>query len=71
MTTRERERRRLVARNRRTKAEIEQIFRDVAYYNANYLPPGEPPIEADPDGEMARWSVELDRMLVELGEPVT
>lgn len=53
---RERVRLELLKRSREQLEEIEQIFRDVAYWNKNrpknYIDP-------DPDGELMRWKAEI------------
>lgn len=51
---RKEQRRNLILRAERIKAEIIQIFRDTASYNENSLPAGREPIDPDPDGEMRR-----------------
>lgn len=45
------------------KANIVQYFRDGRHYNENHLPPGEPPIDLDPDGEIRRQLEWCDRAL--------
>lgn len=56
-----RERARLIERGRRNLAEIEQIFRDLAHWNAAH--PDETPIDIDPDGLLARIAEGYRRML--------
>jgi hypothetical protein len=63
---REYDRAELVDRAHRIKWEIIQYFRDIAYWNRHILPPGEPPIDPDPDGEMARCLEFCERTI--LGE---
>ena len=54
---------RLIRRARALRAEIEQVFTDCASWNDNHRKPGEPPIDADPDGSLRRMADALDRLL--------
>ena len=53
----------LINKARRLRAEIEQIFSDTGYWNANVRKPHEAPIDPDPDGTMRKLADRLDRML--------
>lgn len=57
------ERRRLIARAVRLRAEIQQTFTDAASWNDNVRKPDEEPINPDPFGEMRRLLAAIDTML--------
>ncbi len=57
------ERKELIARARRIRQEIKQIFIDAEHWNNFVRSPFELPIDPDSDGELARWAKALDRML--------
>ncbi len=59
------ERARLVARALVERADIEQIFTDIAYWNDNVRKPREAPIDPDPGGILRRLADGLDRMLAD------
>jgi len=60
---REAERRELIERAVSIRAEIEQIFAGAAHWNEHVRTPFEKPIDPDPDGQLARLTVRLDRMI--------
>jgi hypothetical protein len=64
---RERERLRIIRKMKQGLAEIRQMRRDTAYYNANHLPAGHPPIDDDPVGELARWEEWYVDHIVKMG----
>lgn len=60
------ERQRLINETARIIGNINQYFTDVAYWNDNTrlrLYPDDPPIDPDPDGQMARWKRGLEESL--------
>jgi hypothetical protein len=59
------ERARIVGNARNTRAEIEQLFTDCAYWNEHVRKPDEAPIDCDPDGTLRRLADGLDRMLAD------
>ena len=56
---------RIIARAKRLKAEIEQIFTDAAWWNDNGRHPHEDQIDPDPDGLLRRLVDGIDRMLAD------
>ena len=68
LDARETERRRILANMRRDRKEIAQIFLDIAYWNKHCRPPGCPPIDPDPVGELARWDENLCDQIMRMGE---
>jgi hypothetical protein len=57
------QRRALLARARRIRADVQAIFDDAAYWNEHVRPPGEAPIDPDPEGDMRLILDGIDRML--------
>lgn len=58
-----RERERIIENARRTRAKIEDQFREAARWNACH--PEEEPIDVDPDGALRKLRDGLDRMLAD------
>lgn len=50
-------------RARRIKAEVEQIFRDAAYWNQYVRAPDQEPIDPDPDGALLSLIAYCDGIL--------
>lgn len=59
------ERDRIVGNAKRTRAKIEELFVDAAYWNEHVRQPTEEPIDPDPDGVLRRLADGLDRMLAD------
>jgi hypothetical protein len=57
------ERARIIGRARRLRAEIEQIFTDVASWNDNARHPDDALVDPDPFGELRRLATAIDDML--------
>ena len=47
----------------RIREEIEQIFTDTISWNNNARKEGEPPIDPDPDGKLAKMASALDKFI--------
>lgn len=65
----EKERQRIVNEARRIKAEIEQIFIDVAHWNEHVRTPFEEPIDPDPDGLLGHNLAAINKTLTNENRP--
>lgn len=59
----------LIARAKKMRAGIQQIFDDAAHWNSVHTPWKGAPIDPDPDGELRRIADGIDRMLAADGAP--
>ena len=57
------ERARIIRNAMKLRVEIEQTFTDIASWNDNARKPGEPPIDADPNGDLRLLADGIDGMM--------
>ena len=55
-----------IARTKKLRAEIEQLFTDAASWNDNVRKADEEPIDPDPHGELRRIADSIDRWLAKV-----